>query len=145
MRCRLAVALAFVSACGPSLTARERMVARVFADARRDEARFAAHFDPAMSPEVVRSLRASFARESAPKFEQGDGPVCVRAYWGEWVIDHSVYLYLRPSPGGFVVTEVASDAGSWAALGELAGTEHRASPASESDRCVAANAAPPRD
>lgn len=117
---------------------------RVFVDARRDDAAFAAHFDPGWSPEAVRGLRTALAQEGAPKFEQGRGPVCVRAYWGEWVIDHSYYFYLRPVGGGFVITDVASDRGFGPALASLGGTERRAPMKSEYDRCVAANAAPTR-
>lgn len=128
-------------ACGASLTAQERAVAQTFADARRDAAAFAAHFDPALAPGTLASWQASFAREAPPKFEQGRGPVCVRAYWGEYVIDHSYFLYLRGTPGGFVITEVVYDSGFGPALGSLGGTEHRARPPSEYERCLAANAA----
>lgn len=141
MNCRLALVVALVPACGPSLTARERMVTRMFADARRDEATFAAHFDPGMAREQVRALRDAFARESPPRFEQERGPVCVRAYWGEWVIDHGYYIYLRPSPGGFVVTDVESDSGFGPALASVGALEDRLPSVSVHDRCTAANAA----
>lgn len=139
----LAVALA--PACGASRSAQERTLIRLFADARGDEAAFAAHFDPAMSRDRVRGLRGAFAHEPPPRFEHGRGPACVRAYWGDYFIDHSYYFYLRAIPGGFVVTDVASDSGGFGeAVGGLFATEHRAPAESEFDRCTAANAAAAR-
>jgi len=141
----LVLAVALAPACGASRTPQERTLVRLFAAARGDEAAFAAHFDPAMSRDRVRGLRGLFAHEPTPKFEQGRGPVCVRAYWGEYFVDHAYYFYLRPIPGGYVVTDVASDSGGFGqALGGLFATEHRAPTESELDRCTAANAAAAR-
>lgn len=135
------LAVALVPACGASPTARERTLIRMFADARGDEAAFAAHFDPGVPRDRVRTLREAFARESAPKFEHGRGPVCVRAYWGEYVIDRSYYVYLRAIPGGFVVTDVVFDTGFGPALAGVFAVEHHPPAVSEFDRCMAANAA----
>jgi len=86
-------------------------------------------------------LREAFARDPGRFASLGRGPVCVRAYWGEYVSDRSYYVYLRAIPGGFVVTDVVFDTGFGPALAGVFAVEHHPPAVSEFDRCMAANAA----
>ncbi len=131
-------------ACAPRRTQREGRVEQVLKDARGHASTFARHFSTRVSPQVIAAWQESLAKEGPAKFEERDGPLCVRATWGDYVIDHSLYFFFEaPAADSPITSIVRDDRGFGAAMGEL-GRHNRPdgpTPTTELERCEAMNAA----
>ena len=112
-----------VASCA-SRTKYERKVLRVIADAKANTPDFAEHFDQDVSKEIVADYREILADDIEPKFEFSDGPKCVRAYWGNYAIDHSYYFFFEVQDGRTVISGIESSAGFGESLGHLFLMEH---------------------
>ena len=125
-------------ACGSS-TRYERDVQRLFSDARNNDPNFALHFSKSFSPDDIAQYRQTFADKKPPKVELEDGPWCVRAYWGEYVIDESYFIFYALEESRRVIVSAQWDSGFGAAMGGLFSHGESNPGPSLYDRCVIAN------
>ncbi len=73
----------------------ERKISKIYGESQKEIAVFQKNFSPEIDKQAISNLQKKFETKGKPKVEQAEGPVCVRAYWGDTVINGSVYFYFQ--------------------------------------------------